>query len=835
MSHQHRLPVLVSFSAAAAIASAVAHAQGSGAGQEQGGLSEIVVQATRAGETNLQETPISVTAINSEQIDRVAVAGDISDIASTVPNFSAARITAFNAASFAMRGVGQTDIIVYLDSPVGVTVDDFVMPSVQTQLLDTFDIAAVEVLRGPQGTLFGKNTTGGAVTIRTKRPSLTDFSGEARVLGGNFGTLQGQLALDVPLVNDKFGLRFVGSYTQSDGYYKNGAAFSVPFPGGPSGRGNGADAGGEDVFSGRLKGLWQVTDNLSALFQFELVRDRSDSVPSYNDTPDEGNCSPNCLFVWNVFGLTRDPGDPLDRMATTNRNDSLLNIGRGQIIDVEGGYANVDWDLGNFTLFSVTGFRHQESRLPNTYTGEVGPVSLFDASRDDIRNTFQQEVRIASRLDGPVNFVAGAFYQRNDARFCVMQVLGFLDLFGVPIQAGGLPASYTGTFNNTPSILCNRQDADTWAGFVDGTWRVSDRFSLGAGVRYTREEKFWAGRNQRAIQILTGTFNPSFTWRELGDTLNAADFARFPDGVLTNEESWSEPTWRVTGSYKLTDDVFGYATVSRGFKSGGYNDQTGTSPFNIPILPIQTEPYDPEFATNYEIGLKMELFNRRLRLNPTVFYVEYEDAQRAVVQVLPTTPPFQETRFVNAAELTVKGFELEAQAALTDALQARLAFGYQDAEYDRFNATTLVNIGGVPTPRVIDLSGRDVPRTPETSGSLELIYTASLGAGELQLSGQYVHEDENVFYYADPTAFPTLTPAQIDRFNTVLDAKNLLHASITYRSPDDRWFLTAFGRNLTDERYRIASQVVANLWTHTQWGAPRTYGLQVGYNFGERE
>ena len=142
------------------------------------GLEEVTVQATRRTETNLQTTPISVTADHCRR-HRTPVAKDISGIASSVPGFSASRITAFNAASFAMRGVGLTDIIVYQDSPVGVQIDDFVLPSVQTQLLDTFDIASVEVLRGPQGTLFGKNTTGGAVNIRTKRPDM-------RVRAGRF-------------------------------------------------------------------------------------------------------------------------------------------------------------------------------------------------------------------------------------------------------------------------------------------------------------------------------------------------------------------------------------------------------------------------------------------------------------------------------------------------------------------------------------------------------------------------------------------------------------------------------------------------------------------------
>jgi len=173
-------------------------------------LEEVIVTATRRGDTNLQTTPISVSAITANDIER-SVAKDISGLASSVPGFSAARVTAFNAASFAMRGVGITDIIVYQDAPVGVSVDDFVMPSVQTQLLDTFDIEGAEVLRGPQGTLFGKNTTGGAVNLRTKRPNMKELGADLRAGFAKFGEKSVQGALDLPLISNTLALRIVAA------------------------------------------------------------------------------------------------------------------------------------------------------------------------------------------------------------------------------------------------------------------------------------------------------------------------------------------------------------------------------------------------------------------------------------------------------------------------------------------------------------------------------------------------------------------------------------------------------------------------------------------------
>ncbi|MFD2499606.1 TonB-dependent receptor [Rhizorhabdus histidinilytica] len=209
-----------------------------------GALQEIVVTATRR-DSNLQSTAIAISAVD-ESLIRQASPRNVGDLAAFVPNFSAATITNFNAASFSIRGVGQNSIIVYFEPPVAVLVDDFVMPSVQTQLLDTFDVSQVEVLRGPQGTLFGKNTTGGAVVVKTKRPQLEKIEVEGRLQVGDFGTVIPQAAFNLP-IGQTLAFRGVIGHTQSDGYYKNGGCFgpvtpSPPPPSRPSSPGRAAAA-----------------------------------------------------------------------------------------------------------------------------------------------------------------------------------------------------------------------------------------------------------------------------------------------------------------------------------------------------------------------------------------------------------------------------------------------------------------------------------------------------------------------------------------------------------------------------------------------------------------
>ena len=815
--------------------------------QQTMGLEEVVVTATRRTETLLQETPISVSAVTANDIDRM-VAKDLSGIAALVPGFSAARVTAFNAASFAMRGVGITDIIVYQDSPVGVQVDDFVMPSVQTQLLDTFDMASVEVLRGPQGTLFGKNTTGGAVNIRTRRPNMKDMGVDLRLGMAKFGEYNAQVAFDAPIVENVFAIRFAGSYIKSDGYYKLGACYgpivsfvnNIPGVSGTSGCGSGADSGGQDVFSGRLKAQWNIGDNITALLQYELMRDRSDAVPAFNDTPVGGP------YLWNLIGFPRPSGDPLDNMGSTERSDYLLGMSNGQVVDVDGVYLNVDWRVNDgFTLYWNTGYRHQEEHLPNTYTG-AAPVntvtgeslSLFDATRDTWRDTFQQEVRLASSLDGPINFVVGGFYQRNDAKFCVIQVLGFLDLILDSQAIWGDPLG----FNHTPQILCNRQKSDSLAGYLDGTWDVTDRFQIGAGFRYTRDQKEWEGRTQIPIFLLSGDpVNNPTTIDQLARPIDGAYFDRFPGGTYVNKDTpgfgnlktrWTEPSWRFTASYRITDDIFSYATVSRGYKAGGYNDQTGTSGIMVPEL---TRPVDPEFATNFEVGFKTQWFDDRLRFNPSFFLVKYKDAQRAAnVIARQNGGDFQETVFYNAARVKSKGVEIELQALLTDSFRIQSALSYLDAEYSTFRIVQPAlgdAVNGI-LPLDLDLTGLPVPRSPKKKASVQAVYTFNLPAGSrLEATGEIYYESKNLYYISAAPPPPGFTAAN-SPFNAILEAKTLLNASLVWTTGDSRYFVRVYGRNLSDKRYRVASQSVATLWTHTQWGEPRNFGVQIGMKFG---
>ncbi|MDE2304801.1 MAG: TonB-dependent receptor [Gammaproteobacteria bacterium] len=796
----------------------VAQAQNAKAGASADqGLAEIVVTAQRRT-TNLQTTPIAVTAVDANVIAQLEPR-TLQDLAMMVPNFSANKINGFNAASFAMRGVGNTDIIVYNEAPVAVLIDDFVMPSTQTQLLDPFDVQEVEVLRGPQGTLFGKNTTGGAVVVKTKPPVLDETSFDTQMGFGSFNSYNAHGALNIPLISHQLAMRVVASEDREDGWMRNGASDTI---GGVTYHGNGQSVGGTNVFTGRAKLLWEPSDSFRALFTYEMLTDRSQTPGAVNTTPT--NSLPGSSTPYFVFALLGLPGytgnNPLGNAGVDGRSGYLVDEQNGHRVDASGEHLNIDWKTDYGTLTWVQGYRSQDSSLPSDYTGVVGPLSVFDANRSDRRKTWQEEARFTSKQIGNWNYVAGAFYQHDNTKFCVSQILGIYDLFGVPTPPGAQPGGY----NNNPQVLCNAQTEKSEALYGETNYKFTDATTLTVGARITKDSKDWIGRQQVFVQQLpspTGAFVPSFTYNQLGGLMNAGNFAAYPFGVVTDSHSWTQPTYRVTLSHKFDPDLFGYVNFSHGFKAGGYNDQVGTG--GTPISAAEKAPTNPEKADSFETGIKSEWFDHRLRLNEALFYVKYTDLIRQVV--VPITnlngQAGEETLFKNAATMKAYGIENELTAELADGLLLHVPFSFQHCEYGSF--VTLDSTG-----HTVDLSGLPVNRCPAVTATVDLNYTMAVPGTDghhlvFDLNDNYVSKNLDTYSIAAPYQPFTQTYA---------DARALLGASITYQGPDDRWYVRLYGRNLTNKLYVESAQNVDPLWIWSFYGEPRFIGGEVGYKFG---
>jgi iron complex outermembrane receptor protein len=793
-------------------------------GASTGGLDEIVVTATRR-ESNLQSTPVAVTALETQLLESFTPR-TLADVALLVPNFSANKINGFNAASFAMRGVGNTDIIVYNEAPVAVIIDDFVMPSTQTQLLDPFDVQEVEVLRGPQGTLFGKNTTGGAVVVKTKAPLLDETNVETQGGFGSFNEFNVQGALNVPLISHQLALRLVASEEREDGWMRNGATDTI---GGVAYRGDGQRVGGTDVFTGRAKLLWQPNDNLKALFTYEMLSDRSQTPGAVNVTPT--NDTPGTSKPYFDFALLGLPGytgnNPLGAAGVDNRSGYLVNEQNGHRVDANGEHLNIDYTVDPGTFTWVQGYRSQDSSLPSDYTGVVGPVSVFDANRSDRRKTWQEEVRFASVQMGPWNFVSGAFYQHDNTKFCVAQILGIYDLFGVPTPPGLQPGGY----NNNPQVLCNEQTEQSEALYGETNFKFTDADTLTIGARITRDSKEWVGRQQVFVQQLpspTGAIVPAFTYQQLGGLMNAANFSEYPFGVVSDSHVWTQPTYRITYSHQFDPDLFGYVNFSRGFKAGGYNDQVGTG--GTPITNAEKQPTDPEKANSFEVGMKSELFDRKIRLNEALFYVKYIDLIRQVVSPIENSNGSvgEETLFKNAAQMNAYGIENEFTAQLAEGLVLRVPFSFQHCEYEKFS--TLYTNPTTGATNTIDLSSLPVNRCPDVTATIDVSYTTPLpwtnGRVTVDVNDNWVSKNLDTY---------SITPQFNQSFTqTYADARALLGASMTYTGEDGHWFARVYGRNLTDRIYKESGQNVDPLWVWAFYGEPRFVGGEIGYKFGQK-
>ena len=783
------------------------------------GLEEIVVTAQRR-ESNLQSTPIAVTSVDAQAIENLN-ARSLQDVALLIPNFSANRQNGFNAAAFAMRGVGDTDIIVYDESPVAVIVDDFVVQSVETQMLDPFDVQDLEVLRGPQGTLFGKNTTGGAVVVKTKQPVLDETSLDTEGGFGSFNEFNVKGALNIPLINNQLAMRIVASEEREDGWMRNGASdtiFGVTY------HGNGEPVGGTDVFTGRAKVLWQPIDNLKVTFTYEQVNDRSQVPAAVNATP--ANDAPGTTTPYFDFALLGLPGytgnNPLGNAGVDNRNGSLIDEQNGQRVDANGEHLNIDYSIDPGTFTWVQGYRSQDSELASDYTGVVGPLAVFDANRSDRRKTWQEELRFTSKQIGDFNYVAGLFYQHDNTKFCVAQLLGIYDLFGVPT-----PPGLTGGYNDNPQVLCNEQTEESKAAYGEANYKFTDADTLTIGGRITQDSKQWIGRQQVFVQQLpsaTGTIDPAFTYQQLGGLMNAANFSQYPFGVVSDSHTWTQPTYRITFSHQFDQDLFGYLNYSRGFRAGGYNDQVGTS--GTPITNAEKEPTDPEIANSFEGGVKSEWLDHRLRVNEALFYVRYKDLIREVVEPVTNSngQAGEETLFANAASMTAYGIENELTAQLAEGLMLHVPFSFQHCEYNKFST---LNSTGTAS---ISLAGLPVNRCPPVTATVDVSYTMAVaptgGRIVLDVNDNYVSKNLDTYSIALPYASFT---------QTYQDARALLGASLTYSGADGRWFARVYGRNLADKIYKESAQNVDPLWVWAFYGEPRFVGGEIGMKFGQHQ
>lgn len=727
-------------------------------------IEEVMVTARKVQES-LQDVPIAVSAFSERDIERLNPQ-DLRDIGGYSPNVSIEGMLGFNSATIAIRGVSTGEESSSLDSAVTVAVDGVYYGHAQRSLLNMFDLQQIEILRGPQGTLFGKNTIGGVVNVTTKRPT-GEWGLEGEVIIGNYGHQEAKFAVNMPIVPDVLAGRFAIMSMQSNGFYKNTV--------------DDTDIGGKDTLAFRGRLLFTPSENIEALLSFEWEKDRSDTPPVINTSTGD---DPNGYYGSDLFyffgypgrGVGGELGLPLGDPFTTGlvpRTDHVDGIAAttdstGHWFDIRGAYLNIVWDVGFGTVTSITGWRSVDSDLYNDYVGENVPV--YATFRSVNRDTFSQELRFASTFWEALDFQAGVYYQNNELDYNNNTSLGSGHPFsGILWPAEGLLLTGDGS-----------QKADSYAVFSEGNYRMTDRLGFTLGVRYNKDEK-------------------EFNLRPIG----------VPEEFrVTPENDWDRTTYRAGVDYRLNDNVMTYASYTTGFKSGGFNEQA-TSPATAVLS------FDQETADAFELGLKSDLLDGRMRLNLAAFYTEYRGLQLEAVIPVPDSLIGQETVLTNAGASTSQGVELEVLVRLTEFLTIQGSLGILDAEYDEFNCDLDRN----PANGNEDCTVLEVKRTPDVTASGAITYDQPImDAGRISYNLNFTYTDSyfNGVFMSASSEHEEVT---------------LLNGSIMFYQSDDQYRIGVFARNILDEEYQTTGLGVANLWGTSAYGAPRTFGLEIGFNF----
>ena len=796
--HCSNLIKLLGLGISLAAASTVVHGQeasGSPATDQPGdesSLDEVIVTARRR-EESLQDTPLSITAFSAEQLETRGVLF-ITDVGKYTPNvqFDAVATESGGGASTQtyIRGIGQQDYVITVEPGVGVYLDGVYIGKSMGSLLDTVDIEQVEVLRGPQGTLFGRNTLGGAISVTSKRPT-EEFEGDVEVTVGDYDRIDGKLSLSGPL-SDSFRGRLSLSTQNRDGHVHRVGLDTSP----KTSARTGETEGNVDRQSGRIALEWDVTDNLMASLTADLTRVREQTPGTVVVGVDE-TLGLQALFnsaevTSGECAVSAGPSRLTNPICYNDQYDfeldSLTASGAGpnqSDADIRGAALTLNWQLGNVDLKSITAYREVEVDVLMDYSHS--PYNYVVIGQDIDWEQFSQEFQIAGdTLDGRLSYVAGLYYSAEDAR----------QVFPVHFRDFGFDSG--GTVDNESSAV-----------FGQATYDFTEQLALTVGLRYTDETR----RFDPSLQVLTNYTDPNAAYVESYVNLLEGAFGPvgtqlFPPGVYKRKSDGTTPMASL--SYEFTDQLMTYVSYSEGFKGGG---------FSMRYFPPVTPPpgltgddivgyADPETAKSYEIGMKSEFLDSRLRVNASLFYVDYDDIQ--VTLNVDVGGPINVPSLVNAGTGTLKGAELEIVAVPSDWLDIQASLGYLDAEYDSFSEAALAEFPNA--------NSFEFPNAPELT--LHIGGTATFfenERGRLFLRSDFSWKDDQMKDFANlPTAFQ--------------QSYEILDASLNYSNPDDRWLVTLGGTNLTDEIYMVS--IVSDVdRSFAVASRPIEWYLRFKYNF----
>ena len=807
-------------------------------------IEEVVVTATKRT-ASVQDVPIAVTALSSLQLERAGVQ-DIRDLPTLSPSFNmSASQTESQGTTLRLRGVGTTGNNIGLESAVGVFLDGIYLSRPGVALGDLFDVEQIEVLRGPQGTLFGRNTSAGALSVKTKRPLLDDTEFWANASYGNFDAYTVQAGGNVPLIENELGVRLAGAVRKSDGF-----ARSIT---------SDAESMNRDRVSLRGQLLWAPRDDMD----FRFIADYSEA--------DENCCdaaiiAESPLVAAGAFAATglpatagvANPGqDALDKRQTNG--DQFENPFEQMGLSVEW-----NWDLDIGTLTYLGSWRDFEADTVqdsdfvglNVYSVSAGAANGFDTF-DEIE-TWTHELRLQG-MTGDIDWLVGAYYA--DETILEQQGVGLGSAYGQYVSATGwfgailplvgntldpVPLATGGTFGDVtastnPAVAFAggvdpagsfgnnvfEQDSRSWSVFTHNTWRVTEDFDLVFGLRWTDEEKDGSfdqleGSSQACANTLANASGLPDAAAQAGGIavalmcfpfatqvgLSPVTPAEFDD---TFEDD--ELIYTLKAVYAFDQDITGYASFTHGFKTGGFNlDSTAAAGGGDPR-------FDSETVDSYELGVKADLFDRTLRANAAVFHMEMED-----FQVLEFTGVQFQTFNVDKVEST--GLEIETLARPIDGLDLTLAYTWADARYPSDCAPSTA------PDQVTALCGNDLTNAPEHVVVAGVSYERMVPGTELNwfVNSSVRWEDDR------RTATQAIVPGtDLVAKEDIQDANAKVNLRLGLEEISGRWTVELWANNLFDEQTRnvtftVPLRGIASIGTDARgayFDAPRTYGLTL--------
>jgi iron complex outermembrane receptor protein len=771
--------------AAVLLAPAAAQAQ---AGQAQAGqpvpdnaapptLGEVLVTARKTQE-RLQDVPIAISVVGGGDF-RDADHVRIEDLNLFTPNTNIDIVNGHQA-SFAIRGLGNNPANDGLEGSTGVFLDGVYLGRPGEAAQDLIDVSQIEVLRGPQGTLFGKNTTAGAVNITTDAPSFR-FGGQGQISYGNYNYQQYQGAVTGPLVGDVLAGRLTAYKTSRDGTVYDVTTHDHV---------NDLDRQG---VRGQL--LYRPNDNLSVRVIADYAREAQ---------------STGAVLTFSNLGIT--PSSITAKLAASGGTiavdpDGLRTAVDGPIAtgtEQWGFSGQADWKVGGFTVTSITAYRHWIYNSLSDSDGSSAPV--INAGYNEKDAQWSQELRVAFPKMGPVDAVAGAYYFNQSVQSDQITEYGQeagAFLTGVPDALLPIYARLSTAlaavvaYDNSRWDVISTPGTQSYAAFGQGVWHVTPSWNLTLGFRETYETKQETVSRAAPISTLTEATSPALAYNAVA-----------PVSVGINNAS---PSFLISTDYHLATGLMGYAFVSHGEKAGGVNaalPAAGEGPNSLKVK--------PEVATDYELGLKSELFDRRLTFNAGLFYTDVRDYQATYfASVNNTTVQI----LSNVGEVVSQGAEAEAMARPISGLTLHGSLGYDDAHYASYtNAPCPVEITG---RTICSLSGRPVVGAPRWTANAYSLYEHPLGPvtgyGRAEVSWR------SQFYgYQDDSA------------STVVPAYALVNLYLGVKSPSGHWDLMLWGKNISNVHAPYSYLSYGSLLPGAYvpfFSDPATYGVTLRASF----